>query len=155
MARILVLIDGVHTHELLAQIQELTRIDESELILLYVRGRGPRVGLNLMRHRPGRPPIPAHRERVIESAEQARGADALDEAEEILRASGSSAKRIEADGEPGHVVCDYAGRERADVVVVRAAGRDQPALGPRSLGPTARYVADHCPCPVLLLRGRR
>jgi hypothetical protein len=32
------------------------------------------------------------------------------------------------------------------------ARRDQPPVGPKSLGPTARFVSDHSPCPVLLLR---
>jgi nucleotide-binding universal stress UspA family protein len=34
---------------------------------------------------------------------------------------------------------------------VLARNEDQSRHGPRSLGPTARYVVDHAPCAVLLV----
>jgi hypothetical protein len=42
-----------------------------------------------------------------------------------------------------------------DLIAIRAGGRDQPPVGPKSLGPTARFISDHGPCPVLLLREGR
>ncbi|WJY51668.1 universal stress protein [Streptomyces chengbuensis] len=43
-----------------------------------------------------------------------------------------------------------AAAEGADLLVVARDG-DRGHLGPRSLGPAARFVVDHAPCPVLLV----
>jgi nucleotide-binding universal stress UspA family protein len=43
-----------------------------------------------------------------------------------------------------------AAAEGADLLVVARDG-DRSRLGPRSLGPQARFVVDHAPCPVLLV----
>lgn len=40
--------------------------------------------------------------------------------------------------------------EGADLLIVARDG-DHSHLGPRSLGPTGRFVVDHAPCPVLLV----
>jgi nucleotide-binding universal stress UspA family protein len=73
---------------------------------------------------------------------------------------GSTAALAEAEaaqfrGEPGPAVCELARSAGVDLIAIRAGGRDQPSVGPKSLGPTARFVSDHSPCPVLLLRGGR
>ena len=155
--RILVLIDGIHTTEVLARLRRLLPLHESELLLAYVRGPGPRAGLDLLRRRPGGPPgghpLPPHRMRDVADAERQGAASALAEAERIAEAWAKKVTAQELVGEPGHEICNLAARMGADLVVVRAGGRDQPHVGPRSLGPAARFIADHCPCPVLLIRG--
>jgi nucleotide-binding universal stress UspA family protein len=40
--------------------------------------------------------------------------------------------------------------EEADLLICARDG-DRHRLGPRSLGPAARFVVDHAPCPVLLV----
>ncbi len=38
-------------------------------------------------------------------------------------------------------------------IMVRPFKLDEPSLGPKSVGHVARFVLDHAPCPVLLIRG--
>jgi nucleotide-binding universal stress UspA family protein len=153
--RVLLLVDGLHTEALIDGLASIVRIDQAELLLVYVRGPGPRAGLDLVRHRPGGHRLPPHREHELVEAELLGGASALVEAEQRASALVATVKSMQLAGEPGHAVCEVAARERVDVIVMRAQGRDQPPVGPRSLGPTARFVTDHSPCPVLLLRGGR
>jgi len=151
--RVLVLVDGLHTESLIDGLARIVRIDQAELLLVYVQGPGPRAGLDLVRHRPGGHRLPPHRERELVEAELLGSAGALAEAELRARALVATVRSMQLAGEPGRAVCDVAARERVDVIVIRAGGRDQPPVGPKSLGPTARFVTDHSPCPVLLLRG--
>jgi nucleotide-binding universal stress UspA family protein len=154
MRRIAVLLDGLHTRELIDGLDSSIGLSGSELVLVYVHGVGPRASLEMVRHRPGRGGMPSEREAQISEAERSRAADALLEAETLAAGRGAMSRRIEIEGEAGHAMCELAERERADLVVVRAGGRDTPPVGPRSLGPAARFIADHAPCPVLLMRVR-
>lgn len=90
--------------------------------------------------------------RDVAEAEEQSAAAALAEAERNAESLAKKVTTQEMVGEPGYEVCQLAGRIGVDLVVVRAGGRDQPPMGPRSLGPAARFIADHCSCPVLLLR---
>jgi nucleotide-binding universal stress UspA family protein len=146
--RILVLIDGMHTAELLAEANDVLRLRDAEVVLVYVRGRTARHGLDLVRRRPGGAPMPAHRERSIAEAEQVRGEEALAEAERLAVPLADSVRTLLVDGEAGREVVELARRERADVVALRAGAR-----GP--LGPASRFIADHASCTVLLVRGGR
>jgi nucleotide-binding universal stress UspA family protein len=55
-------------------------------------------------------------------------------------------------GEPGREICAAAVAVSAGLVVVRASRHAHREPGPRSVGRTARFVVDHAPCPVLLIR---
>lgn len=154
MRRIVVLVDGLHTPELIEGLGAAVGLRGAEVVLVYVHGTGPRAGLDMVRRRPGGVGMPPAREMVISEAERARASSALAEADELARDGGATTVLVEADGEAGRAVCEIARREQADVVAIRAGGRDAPPVGPRSLGPAARFIADHAPCPVLLLRGR-
>jgi nucleotide-binding universal stress UspA family protein len=143
--KILVLIDGLHTREMLAALEHLVDLRRADLILAYVRGPGPRASLEMLRRRPGRHPIPPPRDRDIHEAEVSVGDDALAEAEALARATAAGVKTVHVAGEPGHAVCDLARSRGVDLTVVRAG---------RQLGPAARFIADHSPGPVLLLRSR-
>jgi nucleotide-binding universal stress UspA family protein len=150
--RIVVLVDGMHTHGVLGALSRLVALDQAELILVYVQGSGPRAGLEVLRHSPGGPEIAPGRVREMAAAEEARGDDALAEAGRLAGPMAAAIKLARLEGEPGRVVCELAAGEHADLVAVRAGGKDQPPVGPKSLGPAARFIADHSPCPVLLLR---
>jgi len=150
--RVVVLVDGHHTDELVDLLSRLVALDQAEVVFVYVFGEAPRAGLEMVSHRPGGHHLPAERERVIEEAEQARGGDALAEAERLAGPRAAAVRSIRAHGKPGQAVCELAAREAADLVVVRAGGRDRPPIGPHSLGPAARFISDHSPCPVLLIR---
>lgn len=153
--RVLILVDGFHTEQLMASLARLLKLDHVELLLLYVQGPGPRAGLELIRRRPGGHRLTPLRERELVQAELQESTNALAEAEELARTLSSRVESIQAGGEPARVVCDAASRHGVDLIVMRAGGRDQPRVGPGSLGPTARFVTDHSPIPVLLLRGDR
>jgi nucleotide-binding universal stress UspA family protein len=150
--RIIVLVDGFDTEGLFDSLERLLRLRESELLLLFVRRIGPRAGLELAPRRPGGHQLPPHRERALAEAEVEGGAQALSEAEKAARRLAAVVESRQLDGEPGRVVCELAKTERADLVAVRGTGRGRPPVGPGSLGPTARFIVDHSPCPVLLLR---
>jgi nucleotide-binding universal stress UspA family protein len=73
------------------------------------------------------------------------GADLLQAAAERL---GLPCERQERAGRPEREVVTAA--EGADLLVVARDG-DRTRLGPKSLGPAARFAVDHAPCPVLLV----
>ncbi|MER8030023.1 universal stress protein [Streptomyces bauhiniae] len=72
-------------------------------------------------------------------------AELLDAAAERL---GRPCVREERSGRPEHEV--IAAAEGAGLLVLARDG-DRSRLGPHSLGPAARFVVDHAPCPVLLV----
>jgi len=79
------------------------------------------------------------------------GADAL--VDEAVAAFGRSAETAIIRGRPGHEIVATAADRAADLIVVGARAADvRVAAGPHSLGHTARFVVDHAPCPVLLIR---
>ncbi|OIJ68915.1 universal stress protein [Streptomyces mangrovisoli] len=73
-------------------------------------------------------------------------------ATELLAAAagrlGRPCERLERGGRVEREV--VAASEGADLLVVARDG-DRERLGPHSLGPAARFVVDHAPCPVLLV----
>ena len=78
-------------------------------------------------------------------------------AEEILnegRRYFATAEALEREGRPELEIVNLAAEWRADLVVVcsRAAYQKRREIGPKSVGHVARFVLDHAPCPVLLLR---
>lgn len=118
-------------------------------LLCHVIDNGARGELGLMHgfgpHRPG----PGHHARAIAEAEREAGAAVLSEA---ARDAPGCETRLE-EGEPGRVLCRVASERGATLIVVGARngpGPDTPE--PHSIGHTARFVLDHAPCPVLLVR---
>jgi nucleotide-binding universal stress UspA family protein len=142
--RVLVLVDGFRTGELFESLGRRLQLRDAELLLVYVRGPAPRAGLELMRRRPGGHELPPHREARLAEAELEGSAEALAEAEKVAGQFTSHVESRQAHGEPGRTVCELAAEEHVDLVALRA--------GHASVGPTARFITDHSPCPVLLLR---
>jgi nucleotide-binding universal stress UspA family protein len=153
--RLLLLIDGFRTAELLAALSRAVPLSEAELVLVHVAGPNPRAGFEMLRRRPGGHRLPPHRKLELTEAEEQLGAAALAEAKQLAQPDARAVMAVQVEGEPGRTVCEIAAKDGIDLVALRAGGRGQPAMGPASLGPAARYIADHCPCPVLLLRGGR
>ena len=122
------------------------------LVLCHVIDNGARGELGLAHgfgpHRQQR----GHHARAVVQAER-------DAAESILkdaaRDAPGSETRVE-EGEPGRILCRVAAERSAALLVVGARngpGPDPPE--PHSIGHTARFVLDHAPCPVLLVRRGR
>jgi nucleotide-binding universal stress UspA family protein len=58
------------------------------------------------------------------------------------------------EGNPEREIIQCASEWHADLIVIcpRSPAFGGPALGPKSVGHVARFVQDHAPCPVLLIR---
>ncbi|HEY7067376.1 MAG TPA: universal stress protein [Chloroflexota bacterium] len=129
----------------------------SELALVHVVDRGPRHEWEQARERfVARAPLRPERAASLAVAERERGEAVLARAEAAVRAAGyaGAVARHLLTGEPGHALVEAAATLGADLVGLRAREGPGPAPhGPRSVGHVARFVLDHVPCPVLLLRG--
>jgi len=65
-----------------------------------------------------------------------------------------NAETFQRQGRPEREIVNVAAEWRADLVILcpRAEYGGKPTIGPESLGHVARFVVDHAPCPVLLVR---
>ena len=128
-----------------------------ELILLHVIDTGPRRDLAQLSGplRFGPRDGPPRHGAAIDAAEDASGRMALDEALAEARAAGVSATARVERGKPEQVIVTVARDTRATLIAVHARERSEghPFVGPASVGHVARFVLDHAPCDVLLLRG--
>jgi nucleotide-binding universal stress UspA family protein len=142
--------------ELVRHTLAMTAGAQPELVLLHVIDTGPQKELarlsGPLRFGP-RPPTPRHGAEIA-AAEEAAGRAALDEALAEARAAGVSATARVERGRPEQVIVTVARETQAALVVVRARERAEghPFIGPASVGHVARFVLDHAPCDVLLLR---
>jgi len=136
--------------ELVRQVATITR-EGDELVLLHVIDTGPRHDLDRLRG-----PLHAHHEHhgELDAAEEEAGKATLKEAlAEAVRLGLSAAERLER-GRPEQVIVSLAGELTAQLVVLHAreSPSAHPRVGPPSVGHTARFVVDHSPTTVLLLR---
>ncbi len=97
------------------------------------------------------------RQREIALAEESAGKEALSEAEAAARNLDGRITTIETRlerGRPEQNIVTLARELQVDLVAIRAREHPDgfPRIGPPSVGHTARFVVDHAPCPVLLLR---
>jgi len=127
-----------------------------ELLLLFVIDEGPRHGLERLRgplH--GGPRLGPERRSQMDEAEARSGEIVLAEARAATeRAAGIAVTTAIARGAPERVIVERAQARRTDLVVIgaREGLRAQLLPGPHALGHVARFVIDHAPCDVLLMR---
>ncbi len=151
--RVLVCVDGASASQLLAIALPLVASPARWKAVHVIDSRG-RLDLGALRLGvAGAGPLPPHRVAAIEAAGREHASVVLAAAEaafvdrDVLR--DTAVVRI---GEPGREICMVATDWSADLVVLRASRHSRPEPGPRSVGHTARFVVDHAPCPVLLIR---
>ncbi len=124
-----------------------------ELVLLHVIDTGPRHDLDRLRG----PMHPHHEHNAdLDVAEEDAARSTLREAaEEAAHVGLTVAERLER-GRPERVIVSVAAEMEADLVVLcaRESPQSHPKQGPPSVGHTARFVVDHVPTRVLLLRER-
>ena len=148
--RILCAIGTRRGSEVVRKVALITR-EGDELVLVHVIDTGPRHDLDRLRG----PLHPHHEHRVeLDSAEEEAGKAMLKEAlEEAGRLGLAASERLER-GRPEQVVVELARETSAELVALCARELPQahPRVGPPSVGHTARFIVDHSPTHVLLLR---
>ena len=152
--RVLVCVDRVAASQLVATALPLV-VTPARWTAVHVIDVRARLDLGALRHGvAGAGPLPPHLLAAIEEAGR-------EHANVVLAAAATAfAERdLLSDmgfvrvGEPGREVCAAATAWPADLVVLGASRHTRAEPGPRSVGHTARFVVDHAPCPVLLIRG--
>jgi nucleotide-binding universal stress UspA family protein len=99
---------------------------------------------------PGRVHVPPDQERRLEQAEAA-GEEVIVAA--AMTALGREARSLVLQGRPEQEIVARARVAGAGLVVVAARPYAAPTpVGPHSIGHAARFVIDHAPCPVLVIR---
>jgi nucleotide-binding universal stress UspA family protein len=122
----------------------------SEVELYHVIDDAPARELEVQfLRRPGHPP-PPHLDARTRAAES-RGSDAI--LGEAARALGGPARALAGRGRPERSIVEHAAEAGASLVIVGCRpGELSTPPAPHSLGHVARFVIDHAPCPVLLVR---
>jgi nucleotide-binding universal stress UspA family protein len=149
--RVLCCLDGTNARQIKEATEILSAAQTATLGLLYVVDLGPRHEMGKHRERFFRPPV-SHgpREQEMQEAEQAAAQDILNEARHFF----PDAETLQRQGRPEREIVNLAAEWQANLVIIcpRAEYGGKPTIGPRSVGHVARFVLDHAPCPVLLLR---
>jgi nucleotide-binding universal stress UspA family protein len=149
--RVLCCLDGTNAEQVSKATEILSTSQPLTFGVLYVIDTGPRKDIEHTRERFLRPRgRPLLREDEMHHAEQAAAEDILNEALRFL----PSAESLKRQGRPEREIVNVAAEWQADVVVIcpRAEYGGKPTIGPKSVGHVARFVLDHAPCPVLLVR---
>jgi nucleotide-binding universal stress UspA family protein len=149
--RVLCCLDGSNSEHLGRALSTLVTADERTIGLLYVTDIGPHHEIERKREgllRPRHPSGP-----LQEKIQQAEVVAAQDILQEGLRYV-PNAETLSREGRPEREIIQCAAEWNADLIVIcsRSPAFGGPALGPKSIGHVARFVLDHAPCPVLLVR---
>jgi nucleotide-binding universal stress UspA family protein len=149
--RVLCCLDGTNAEQIAKATEMLSAGQQLTLSILYVIDIGPRTEMDHLRERffRSRARHLPHEEEILES-EKASAKDILNAGLRYL----AHAETIEREGRPGHEIVNVAAEWQADVVLIcaRAQYGGKAIIGPKSVGHVARFVLDHAPCPVLLVR---
>lgn len=142
--------------DLVRRVLAATAGAQPNLVLVYVIDMSPRKDLAQMsgplRFGP-RGADPRH-SAAITAAEEATGRAALGEALAEAQAAHVVAEARLERGKPEQIIVAVAREVQASLVAIRARenAEGHPFIGPASVGHVARFVLDHAPCDVLLLR---
>jgi nucleotide-binding universal stress UspA family protein len=149
--RVLCCLDGTNIEQISTTVSTMLHNENLTLALVYVIDQGPREEMERQRERFFRSPtIKPRQKEQMHQAENATAQDILDEGTRYL----SGATSFKRAGNPEREIVRLAEEWSADLVVLcsRSTQSDGPTIGPKSVGHTARFVVDHAPCPVLLVR---
>lgn len=149
--RVLCCLDGSNAEQIGRAVSTMLRAEPLTIGLLYVIDVKPHEEMERQRERFLRPgALPGPLREQIRQAEEAAAQDILEEGKRYF----SDAVTLRRAGRPEREIVNTAAEWRADVIVMcsRSPQKGGPALGPKSVGHVARFVLDHAPCPVLLVR---
>lgn len=163
--RVLCCLDGTNTERLAQQVFALLNVKDLRLVLLYVIDVGPGHEMERIRQRyMGMGQRGADLLAQTTQAEQEQGEEIVTMAQSTFRThwpgGAPSAEQIEnvlLRGKPEQEIVRLGASMSIDLIVLcnrRVLGPHEPPHppGPKSIGHTARFIIDHAPCPVLLLR---
>jgi nucleotide-binding universal stress UspA family protein len=144
-------LDGTNGEQVSKAMEMLSATQPLALGILYVIDTGPRKDIEHTRIRFLRrrdPPRPRRDE--MKQAELAAAQDVLNEGLRYL----PNAETFQRQGRPEREIVNVAAEWQANLVAICPRGEygAKPTIGPRSVGHVARFVLDHAPCPVLLVR---
>jgi nucleotide-binding universal stress UspA family protein len=149
-------LSGLDTEDFLARALRRLPAPAWRFALIYVIDTRPAEELGYLRQALFRGRLPPDRLAQMTTAEDETAREVLAEARADLQRSRPAAEVIIhlARGRPEQEIIRAAHDLRADLLVVgaRFRGGPRPASGPPSVGHVARFVLDHAPCDVLLLR---
>ena len=149
--RVLCCLDGTNIEQVSKALSTLLPVGERTIGLLYVTDSGPRGEIERKREgllRPRTPSGPLGGR--MHQAEVAAAQDILQEGQRYL----PDTEILHREGKPEREIVQCAAEWHADLIIMspRSPRYAGPTLGPKSVGHVARFVLDHAPCPVLLLR---
>ena len=149
--RVLCCLDGTNGEQGSKAMEMLSATQPLTLGILHVIDTGPRKDIEHTRARFfRRPGPPRSREDEMEQAELAAAQEVLNEGLRYI----PDAETFRRQGRPEREIVNIAAEWRADLVLICPRGEygGKPTIGPKSVGHVARFVLDHAPCPVLLVR---
>lgn len=149
--RVLCCLDGTNIEVLQKVSSMMLNSAELTIGLLYVIDSRPRGDIERTRERLFRlQRLPAPREEQLKQAESAKAQDILLEGLRYF----AHAETLQRAGSPEREISQCATEWQADLILIcpRSPAFAGPSSGPRSVGHVARFVLDHAPCPVLLIR---
>jgi nucleotide-binding universal stress UspA family protein len=149
--RILGCLDGTNVEPVSRAARMFAGAEPLTIGLLTVMDVGPRKDIDRTRERFWRPAL--HRQSVIQDMLAAES----EASQDILKAGlerWPDAEPLLRQGYPELEIVNTAADWNADVILVcpRSEYGAPPSLGPHSVGHVARFVLDHAPCPVMLVR---
>jgi nucleotide-binding universal stress UspA family protein len=153
--RVLCCLDGTNVWQVSKAAGILSTSGPPTFGILFVTDAGPRHDIEHLRERfhrhPGPPPP---REEEMRQAENSSAQDILSEGLREGLSHFRGAETLHRKGRPEREIVNAAAEWQADLVIVcaRAEYGVKHSIGPKSVGHVARFVLDHAPCPVLLVR---
>ncbi len=149
--RVLCCIDGTNSEQISRVVNGWLSVEARTMGVLYVTDTGPEKQMERQRERLWRTALPPPARRIqMQQAEEAAAQEILEEGSRAL----GGAEMLRRTGRPEREIVQAAEEWRADVLVIcsRSLRERGPLAGPKSVGHVARFVLDHAPCPVLLIR---
>lgn len=146
-----------HAWDLVDHVLGLCSTDNLTLLLVYVINEEHHEDVWHLPGGFGRHALREERNQSMREAEQDAATTTLARAATAAMQHGLLERSIEQRmlrGHPERVIVALAETEQCDVIVLRASDDVQVRVprGPHSVGHTARYILDHAPCAVLLIR---
>jgi nucleotide-binding universal stress UspA family protein len=150
--RIICCLDGTNTDLLHNMMTQFGIARDTSLALLYVMDTGPHSEMARKREMHQRPAFMSGRlQERMQQAERETTQDILHEGQAQM----PNAQLLQRQGRPEREIVQCASEWHADLLVIcsrSALEANPPQIGPKSVGHVARFVLDHAPCPVLLIR---